>query len=111
MRKWDIIFIDGHAVPVPKFDAKCPFCGTQLLLHDFRVYNQVAHKFLHCDVHLKCPNCGFFLTFGIPISGEEYELLRKSKFHGRILKWELTEIYSDEEKEWIKKKLEQWGYW
>ena len=110
MRKWEVVFVDGNAVPVPKFEARCQFCGSELILHDFKVYDRREHEIYHLDVHMKCPQCGYFVTFGIPISREEYKVLFESKYHGRILKWELSDIYSDK-KSLIEKRLRMWGYW
>ena len=109
VRYWNIVDRDGNAVVLPGKPFYCPLCGGNLLLHDFRAYYQTTYDFYHVDVHLKCPHCGFFLTFGIPITEEEYKRLVKSKYHGRVLKWELREIYNENEE--IKERLEKWGYW
>lgn len=70
--KWVINDVNGNAVILPSEPLYCPICGEELLLHDFRCY---AHRYpdgqpelRHCDVHLKCPGCGLWLTFGVPVS-------------------------------------------
>ena len=109
-RKWEIVEINGEAVILPKFPLLCPFCSEEMILHDFSCYKQ-ANNFYHVDIHMKCPKCNFWCVFGVPISEEEFEKLRKSKYHRKILRWEIAEIYGKEILEKIGKKLEKLGYW
>ena len=104
----------GYAI-IPKREFRCPFCGRKLILHHFTVSQDAIKRFYHADVHLKCPEDGFFTTFGIAISKEDYEKLRSSPLHGKTLTDELLEIeeieLSEEDEEIIRKRLKQLGYW
>ena len=90
----------------PKRQLKCPICGDKLILHDFSVNYNSFNKIYHADVHMKCVNCSFFATFGIPLSKEQFEMLRKSKLSGRILK---EEVMNEDER--IAERLKKLGYW
>ncbi len=105
--RWKILENDGNAYIAPDSFPNCIFCGTQLVLHDFYARYSTLHDFYHCDVHLKCPSCSWYVTFGVPITREEFEKLSKSKYHGRILKDELLDLGFDV----VRKRLESWGYW
>ena len=110
-RKWKIVETEKGAAIVPTFELKCPFCGTTLILHDFAAYHNKIHNFYHVDIHMKCPNCSWWTTFGVPITKEEYEKLSKSPLNRKILRWELTKILNNEDKEKIEERLRSWGYW
>ncbi len=107
-RPWVIDYIEGKAVFRPAREFICPFCGEVMYLHDFRAYRSTdlqGNYFYHCDVHLKCPRCSFWATFGVPISKEEYDKLLASKLNGKILIYQ----YKDDEK--LSKRIKEWGYW
>ena len=112
---WEIKKTSKGYVIVPREPLYCPFCGHMLVLHDFRCAispqsSSGGYLFRHVDVHMKCPNCSFFVTFGIPISREDYEKLVSSPLHGRILIHELREIISEKYRE-IEERIKRWGYW
>ncbi len=113
MESWEIVETKHGAVVKPKREFKCPFCGHKLLLHQFHVSFQPVKKFYHVDIHLKCPVDGFFVTFGVAISEEEYRTLLHSPLEGKDLTFELLEVedLSKEDEERIRKRLEQMGYW
>ena len=106
---WKIVEVNGDYVILPEHEVVCPVCGGEVLLHDFSCKYQASFSFYHCDVHMKCLNCGFFMTFGVPVSREDYEKLTKSKYHAKILKWELREIVRDFRK--VEERLRRLGYW
>jgi len=97
----------------PKTPLICPFCRTSLILHDFSPLYTRRYNFFHVDIHMKCPNCSFWATFGVPISSADYELLMSSPYKGKVLKDELfkMQILTAEETVLIRKKLESLGYW
>lgn len=114
MRPWRIVRTRFGSIPVPDWEVECPFCGEIMILHDFRVDHQVRYKFRHLDVHLKCPHCGCWVTFGVPISEEEYVELRNSPLHNVIIKdeevlEEIKRLYSTNAD--VAKRLREWGYW
>ena len=109
MRYWVIKKINNDYVIVPKEPLYSPFSSEPLLLHDFRVY-KAAQGFYHADIHMKDPVTDWWTVFGVPISQEEYELLRKSRYHGRILICELKQLYPSLDKR-IEERLRRWGYW
>ena len=87
-----------------------------MLLHRFNVYDALVFGFKHADVNLKCPNCGFFTVFGVPISEDEMFRLKESPLHGKVITDEAPEIAELQElpKEQIaviKQRLKSWGYW
>lgn len=104
----------GNHYIYPKETLYCPVCGEPLILHDFNAYEHRYHdgqpELRHVDVHLKCPRCGLWLTFGVPITKQELELLKKSKYNGKTLRWELETI-SPKDYEKIKDRLKRLGYW
>ena len=107
-RIWKLEEFDGDYIIVPTKTLFCPFCGEEMLLHDYMVAQASAKQggFLHADVHMKCPYCDFWCVFGVPITKDEFEKLRKSKWHRKILRKEILKF-----KENMKEKLEQFGYW
>ena len=107
---WSIYDIDGNIVPLPNEPLICPVCNGSLILHDFRAYSNPAIQHCFCDVHLKRKVCGLWLTFGLPASKELVEMLRKSKYHAKTLRWELKDIYREMDPKIIER-LEKLGYW
>ena len=111
---WKIIKFKDTLIPWPSEDLFCPFCGSKLWLHDFfvRKYDSRGQRFYHVDVHMKCPECSFYATFGVPLSVEDYERLRTSSFEGRVLINEIKELYRDEDDHVkLAERLRRWGYW
>jgi len=117
---WAIFELDGNLIILPVVRVLCNtlredgFCYGELLLHDFRCYRhripgQTDH--VHCDVHLKCPRCGAYYTFGLAIPPEYLSKLQSSRFHGRTLRMELLDIYGDKLPREVVEKLRNWGYW
>jgi len=111
MRFWKVKKTDQGYIILPSKPIYCPICGERLLLHDFRVYHQPVYGFYHCDVHVKCMNCSLWLIFGVPISREEFEKLKNSALHGKVLKKPLDEFLTEEEKRKIEERVKKWGYW
>ena len=107
-RPWGIIGYKGGWIIIPKEKIYCPICGEQLLFHDYLVQHS-NQGWYHADVHMKCYICGFYATFGIPISKEEFEILFNSKWHRKIIDKDIPELYSDIDE--VKERLERWGYW
>jgi len=91
----------------------CPFCKIPLILHDFSPLYTRRYNFFHVDIHMKCPNCSFWATFGVPITEADYSVLMDSPYKGKVLKDELLEmqILTAEESALIRKRLEALGYW
>ena len=109
LRFWSVKETERGAVILPTKPLYCPVCGSPLILHDFQASKLPFH---HSDIHLKCSRCGFFMTFGIPITPEEYKRLWGSPLRGKILKWELKEVQPEiYDKAGIGDKLKTWGYW
>ncbi len=106
-RPYEITKFDGDYIILPKEPLFCPFCKSLMLFHDYLVQLS-SQGWYHADIHMKCSYCGFYATFGIPIYHDEYEKLKNSKWHRRILDKEIVFLYPDED---IKKRLETWGYW
>lgn len=111
MREWKITETNKGTIIIPSRVLHCVFCGEPLLLHDFICSKNFSFDFYHCDVHLKCPNCNWFVTFGVPITEEEYNKLVKSPLHHRILKWEIVDLVKEKDKEKIEERLKSFGYW
>ncbi len=107
MRLYKIIRFQDDYIIVPTIQFKCPFCNHDMLFHDYLV-QIAAQGFYHADIHLKCSYCGFYATFGIPISSGEYQKLKNSKWHRRIVDKDIIYLYPDLE---LEKRLESWGYW
>ena len=107
---WQIKKYNGDYIILPKEKLYCPVCGGELLLHDITPYHQITKGFHHVDIHMKCINCGFYLTFGVAISEEDYKKLSGSKYVRRILKWELKNLYPEYNEE-LESRLKAWGYW
>lgn len=120
---WKVIKNDvfGYII-VPSDDLAshliCPFCTSVLLYHQFVCFKRTVYPKLHCDIHFKCPKCGYFVTFGVPIGEEEYRLLRSSPLHGKVLDGEtaikVTRLFigvpkKDEEE--VMERMRRWGYW
>ena len=110
-RAWKVVKINNDYIIVPTQPLFCPICSHRILIHDFRAYYS-AQKFYHCDIHAKCSYCGLYLTFGIPISADEYARLRSSRLHGKVITHEILNIIEEKElQETIREKLRTWGYW
>ena len=110
INKYFGVFKADDFIVLPTSEINCPICGGKLILHDFRCYKHTnqdpIHK--HCDVHFKCRDCDFFMTFGLPVSEDAFNKLSQSKYHGRLLRWELENFYEDEV---IRERLKMLGYW
>ena len=106
---WVLRKVGDSYIPIPENTLYCSICGGRLLLHDFACYYHRSTDLRHCDVHLKCEKCGHYVTFGLSVSQETYNLLSNSKYHRRTLRNELKEIYSLNEDTIIR--LKSWGYW
>ena len=119
------IFVDeeGNHFPFPLKPIYCPVCGSELLLHDFRSYRHRAPDgdLCHVDVHVKCPNCGSWwvveqerlkspTVFGLPVPCDLVPKLQNSKYHGKVLRWELKELYGDKLPKEVTERLKRWGY-
>ena len=113
--KWGVYEVNGEYIPHPNTSIYCPMkygdkvCGGELILHDFRAYYHPPVNHYHIDVHMKCSKCGMHYTFGLPIPKELFNKLQQSKYHGKVLREELNEIYELPEE--VVKRLESWGYW
>ena len=108
LRTWKIMDTEEGAIITPTIPMYCPICSKPLILHDFRVG---VTPFYHADVHLKCLQCGNFLTFGIPISKAEYIKLWNSPLRSKILRDELMKLPTQIPTKIIEEKLKTWGYW
>ncbi len=110
---WEIVDTEKGVIIRPKQDFECPICHHELILHDFWVGKDAKKNFHHVDVHMKCPHCSFYSTFGIAISKEQYEILKNSPLHATTLTDELTDIVelSEEDEKIIRKRLKELGYW
>lgn len=108
---WGIYEARGELVILPSRPIYCPICASPLILHDFRCYRHPGINHSHCDAHLKCPKCGHWLTFGLPVPEELLTRLQSSRYHGRTLRWELKEIYGEELPREVEERLRRWGYW
>ena len=112
--------VNGDYVIVPVEPLYCPFCNHKMILHDFAPYE---HRYpdgrpelRHVDVHMKCPACGFWCTFGVPVTKEELERLKRSRYAFKTLRWELDDIYRnvsgyEKESQIVKERLKVLGYW
>jgi len=80
-----------------------------MYVHGFTV--GATLDFYFCNVMLKCPRCDWVATFGVPIDEGAYDKLRTSQLHGKLLTADLFEIFSEEDLEKIREKMEKWGYW
>lgn len=96
----------------------CSYCLSVLLYHQFICFKRNVYPYLHCDVHFKCPKCGYFVTFGLSISEEDYRKLVGSPLHGKVLDGDtaikVTELFitvPEKEKEIIKERMRRWEYW
>jgi len=104
---WEFREVGDKLVVLSPIKLKCPFCGNELKPHHIGSPRRVMNGYA-VDIHFKCPNCGFFATFGVPVDEANLELLKKHG--GEFFEW--WEIEEDEElKRSIKDKLERLGYW
>jgi len=103
--EWIIREVNGNAIIEPTEDKECHFCKTKLILHDF--YPQKSYNFFHADVHLKCPECSWWVTFGVPISEADFNKLSRSKYAKKPLTHELLELGLKQ----VEKRLKTFGYW
>jgi len=108
---WKIVDTKHGKVILPEEPLLCPFCGTEMLLHDFKCVRQVPGGFFHCDVHVKCPKCSFWATFGVPVTKEIHDELTKSPLHGKIIREELSSLVTGKVWDRVAERLKRWGYW
>ena len=108
--KWKVVEVEGGAIVVPEQELTCPICGYPLLMHDFRAA-RASQGFYHVDVHMKCPNCSLWLTFGIPISEGDFEKLVNSPYNSKILTSEVLKVTPEDIKNEVAERLRKWGYW
>lgn len=116
MRFWKLVSVKGNVVPIPESPLYCMFCGEPMLLHSFSA-NRHVDGWHHLDISVKCPNCSWHVVFGVPISEEEYEEVKKSKYHMKVLRGELVKElkqilkYYRVRDDKIPSRLRNWGYW
>jgi len=107
------------AIPIPPRDILdkmiCIRCGHTMLYHDFHCFDSPDP---HCDIHFKCPYCGYYETHGIAIPIDLIRYLRGSQLHGKTLKGDalitvnrLLGLLNPGDEKLVKEKLRQWGYW
>jgi len=98
--------IEGDELKVyPPFDVNCPFCETKMRPHHLNgVHRPPGFSGWAADVAMKCPNCSFHCWFGVPISEELAQKLRK--FKGYVFKW-----WEEEYDVVIDERLRALGYW
>lgn len=73
-------------VPVCR-ELYCLICGKEMLLYYFRTYRITEPELsYYAEIQAKCPACGLYLSFGLPITREEYLKLKKSNWHGRTIR-------------------------
>lgn len=124
MDSWKIVETERGYVIIPVDDRiRCPHHGELLLPHDFypHEYRAGGKQFCHVDVHLKCPICGFWATYGVAVSKEDYEKLRSSPLKNQPFTDEVVELMmrmrdegaelSEKDVELIKERLKLLGYW
>lgn len=94
---------------------RCPMCGGNMVLHVGDL-GQPFHgvKAWVCRLIFKCVMCYFTATHNIPIS-EEYkdELMRRRNGNKIYAPWnedEYLDMFTDNEKEQVKKRLASLGY-
>ena len=105
--------VQGKHIIKPDEPMPCPICGHPLILHDFNPFKS-AWGFYHCDVHMKCPNCSLWLTFGVPISEEDFRKLFNSPLKSKVLTREVLDLIGeveDDVKREVEERLRRWGYW
>ncbi len=114
---WVLKKVGDNYVIIPENEPHCSVkfgdkvCNGLLILHDFACFYHTPTNIRHCDIHMKCSRCGKYHTFGISVSEEVFNLLRRSSFHGRIFKEEeLKQIYGSLPSNIIER-LKSWGYW
>ena len=105
MRLWEIKKDDKWGA-YPRFFLRCYFCGTELVPRHSVLHKVLKNKSHALDVSYKCPNCDWYVTFGIPITKEEFESIYRAR-NGYV--YEPEEIWQNKEK--VKSKLKALGYW
>lgn len=100
---WSFEVSEGYVRVRPKKKLICPICGSELKPHHLGNIHR-PYKGLAIDVHYKCPNCRFFVTFGVPISLELAKKLKK--WQGYFFEW-----WDEEDEEKIRERLKRLGYW
>lgn len=59
----------------PRIEIKCPICSSGVRFKEYnlqhRSYKITGDKF-RVDMFYKCVNCGFVLTFGVPVDSKYY---------------------------------------
>ncbi len=112
---WTITDTKNGAIIRPKDDViKCSNCGETMILHAFSVRKFEGKDAYHCDVQYKCPHCSHVTVFGVAVSKEDYERLKNSKLHRKVLRDELLEDgfgLTAEEQTIIERRLKTLEYW
>ena len=113
--EWKIVDTSKGAIIRPIVPPRCPFCKARMIMHAFVAQYYPVKNFYHADVNMKCLHCGWFTTFGIPLTKEEYERLKESPLNGVTLTKELLDIdefglFGDERKV-IESAMKKMGYW
>ncbi|RLB80118.1 MAG: hypothetical protein DRH17_12520 [Deltaproteobacteria bacterium] len=116
---WAVYIVNGEAVPLPKKKLLCTtvtedgWCTGEMILHDFRCYKHTTMKpeLVHVDIHVKCPKCGYWRTYGLAVPEKIAGMLARSKYHNRVLRDELPEIYGGKIDKQVVKRIKAWGYW
>ena len=83
---WNLEPMEGGNPPSPSTRIICPVCKSD------RVYFKECNFHKHfdqyrLDIHLKCGNCSYVMTFGVHVSEDEFNRLRALHYRdtGHIL--------------------------
>ena len=107
-KMWKIKLEEPYIEPTKEMKSKlkCIFCGENLVLRRVGVPIQRESGGYAIDINYKCPKCDWFVTFGVSLSPELAEKLKKEMNNQQYIpqeEWLQTEK--------VKERLESWGYW
>ena len=114
---WRLYEIDGNLIIMPEKEPICSAiygdepCYGILLIHDFSCYYHPQKNICHCDVKLRCSKCGRYYINPVALPKELLDRIRKSKYHGKILREELKEIYGNNLPKEVEDRLKSWAYY
>jgi len=73
---WDINSLFEKKIPKTKQIIFCPICNGRFFFKHAFVFQRNENEY-RVDIAVKCSNCALVLQFGIHLTKEEYEKLKK----------------------------------
>ncbi len=85
---WDIFPLFNKKPPKTKHPIFCPICNSRFFFKHAFLFRRSENQY-RVDIAVKCSNCALVLQFGVHLTKEQYEKLKKV-WNGDRLDYNIT---------------------